>query len=190
MRKLTSVFNGMLLASAGLALCPYAAAQSIKPGLWEMSSKMSSSSGEMEKGMAEMQKQLAAMPPEQRKMMEAMMAKQGVGVNLNANPGAMSVKLCITPEMAQRNELGKQPGDCQHTQTPRVGNTQKFSFTCKQPPSSGEGQITFISPEAYTQDMTVTTQAKGKTETIKSSGGGKFLSADCGDIKPVAMPKK
>lgn len=178
-----------LLATGGLALSLCATGQTIKPGLWEMSSKMSSSSGEMEKGMAQMQKQLASMPPEQRKMMEAMMAKQGVGINMS--PDAMAIKVCITEEMAQRNAFAaKQPGDCQHTQTPRSGNTMKFSFVCKQPPSSGEGEVTFISPEAYTQTMTVTTERKGKSETIKSSGGGKFLSADCGSIKPLAKPKQ
>ena len=51
-----------------------ATAQNMKPGLWEVSSKMKTASGEMERGMAEMQAQMAAMTPEQRKMMESMYA--------------------------------------------------------------------------------------------------------------------
>jgi hypothetical protein len=64
-----------------LAACSFAAtasAQSLKAGLWEVSSKMTSASGELEKATAEMQAQMASMPPEQRKMMDEMMAKQGV----------------------------------------------------------------------------------------------------------------
>ena len=47
-----------------------AQAQNMKPGLWEISQKMQTGSGEMEKAMADMQKELAAMAPEQRKMMQ------------------------------------------------------------------------------------------------------------------------
>ena len=45
-------------------------AQTVKPGLWEMTNKMQSGSGEMEKAMAEAQKAMADLPPEQRKMMQ------------------------------------------------------------------------------------------------------------------------
>ena len=55
-----------------------ATAQTMKPGLWEINNKMTTQSGEMEKGMAEMQKQLASMPPEQRKMMEDMIGQSQV----------------------------------------------------------------------------------------------------------------
>lgn len=61
-------------------LAPPVAAQSLKPGLWEINNKMQSSSGQVEKAMAEAQKQMAAMPPEQRKLMQDMMAKQGVAM--------------------------------------------------------------------------------------------------------------
>ncbi len=47
-----------------------ASAQNLKPGLWEVTNKMQSGSGELEKGMAQMQREMAGMPPEQRKMME------------------------------------------------------------------------------------------------------------------------
>ncbi|MCB2028402.1 MAG: DUF3617 family protein, partial [Rhodoferax sp.] len=49
-------------------------AQNLQPGLWELTSTMHSGSGQMEKAMAEAQKQMAALPPEQRKMMQDMMA--------------------------------------------------------------------------------------------------------------------
>ena len=41
------------------------------PGLWEHCTEINTGSGEMGAAMAKMQEQLAAMPPEQRKQMEA-----------------------------------------------------------------------------------------------------------------------
>ncbi len=174
---------GLLLVAGQPAL-----AQTLKPGLWEISNKMQSSSGEMEKAMADMQKQMAAMPPEQRKMMQDMMAKQGMAMSPGAG-GAMAVKMCMTREMVERNELPSQQGDCKTTTSPRAGNTMKLSFVCTQPPSSGEGQVTFVNPEAYTSKMTLKSTVQGKPETMTMDGSGKWLSADCGNIKPIA-PKK
>jgi hypothetical protein len=178
-----------LIATALTAGSFFATAQTMKPGLWEVNNKMTSQSGEMEKGMAEAQKQLASMPPEQRKMMEDMMAKQGVGMGAGGGPG-MSAKVCLTKEMVDRNEVAAQQGDCQQTNSSRAGNTMKFSFVCTKPPSSGEGQVTFVSPEAYTMKMTINSTVKGKPETMKMDASGKFLSSECGNIKPIVMPKK
>lgn len=170
------------------ALCLPAAAQTLKPGLWEVRQKMQGS-GEMNQAMADMQKQMAAMPPEQRKQMEAMMAKQGVQMG-SAPGGAMSLKMCMTKEMAERNEIPANQGDCKTTSQQRTGNTMRMSFTCTKPPSSGETQFTFTSPEAYTMKMTATTTASGKPEKVTMEGSGKWLSADCGNIKPMAPPPK
>ncbi len=183
MNKLHHVLVTAALASG--AFC--AVAQTSKPGLWEINSKMSGGSGEMEKTMAEAQKQLANMPPDQRKMMEGMMAKQGVGM---APGGGMTAKVCMTQEMVDHNDVATQQGDCKHTASPRTGNTMKFSFVCTKPPSTGEGQVTFVSPEAYTMKMTLNTTAQGKPEKMNMDATAKFMSAECGSIKPIAGAKK
>lgn len=183
MKKLHLVWITGALTCAALG----AAAQSMKPGLWEISNKMSSGSGEMEKAMAEAQKQMASMPPEQRKMMADMMAKQGISMGSGGAPAAM--KMCISKEMAERNEVAAhQQGDCTHTTSPRTGNTMKFSFVCTKPPSSGEGQVTFTGSDAYSMKMDMTSTAKGKPEKMSMDATGKFLSADCGNIKPMSLP--
>jgi hypothetical protein len=66
----------------------------------------------------------------------------------------------------------------------------KISFTCTNPPSSGEGRMTFVSPEAYTMSMTMNTEADGKSRKVIMDSAGKWLSADCGAIKPRVMQKK
>ncbi|MDO9381238.1 MAG: DUF3617 domain-containing protein [Hyphomicrobiaceae bacterium] len=166
-----------------------AIAQSLKPGLWEISSKMGGSA-EMDQAMAQMQQQMASMPPAQRKQMEEVMAKQGMSISA-APGGGISSKICMTREMAERNELPQsQQGNCKSSLSPRTGNTQKVSYTCTQPPSSGEGQITWLGSEAYTMKMVNSTTVKGKAEKMTLDGSGKWLSADCGAVKPLGLPAK
>ncbi len=174
-----------------LSVCAsWAGAQTMKPGVWEISNKMQSDSGEMEKAMADMNKQMAAMPPEQRKMVQEMMAKQGVGMGAGAGGGmSVSVKVCMTKEMVDRNEVPTQQGDCKQTVSPRSGNSMTMSFVCTKPPSSGEGQVTFNGPESYSTHMTVNTTQQGKPMKMTMDGTGKWLGTDCGSIKPKPIPK-
>jgi hypothetical protein len=148
-----------------------------------------SAGGQVEQQMAQMQKQMAAMPPEQRKMMEETMARQGVRMG-PGGPGGMSMKICMTKEMAERSEIPARQGDCKTTHQSRTGNTMRMAFTCTNPPSSGEGQVTFTSPGAYSMKMAVSTTVQGKPEKMNMDGSGKWLGADCGNIKPITPPKK
>lgn len=175
---------GAAMVWVGLSM---AQAQNIKPGLWEITSQMQGNS-EAANAMAQMQKELAQMPASQRKMMEDMMAKQGMQMG-SAPGGGMAVKICMTQEMIDRNEMTTQQGDCQHTSSPRMGNSMKFAFTCTNPPSKGEGQVTFTSPEAYTTWVAVTSERRGKPEKMEMNSSGRWLGKDCGTVKPMPMPK-
>ena len=183
---------GISLASVvafGIIATP-ATAQTMKPGLWEITNKMGGSGdtgAKMAAAQAEMQKQMAAMPPEQRKQMEKMMAQQGVNMAPGAAGGGMAVRVCITKEMAARNETPAQSqGDCKQEQLQKSGNTTKFKFTCTKPPSSGEGEVTMNNPESYTMKMKMTSPEKGKPEQMSMDAQGKFVSSDCGSVKPIA----
>lgn len=172
----------VLAATAGTAH-----AQNQRPGLWEMTHK-TGGNAEMDASMARMQKQMAAMPAEQRKQMEAMM---GGNLPTAAADGGMTMKVCLTPEMAARNEVPRQTeGDCTTTITSRTTASMKMAFVCTNPPSKGEGTYTFPSDKAYTMAMTISAERKGKPSTMTLNGSGKWLSADCGNVKPVEMPKK
>ncbi len=173
---------------SGIALG--ASAQTMKPGLWEISHKMQGGSGDLGAKMAAAQEQMAKMPPDQRKMMEDMMAKQGVTMGAAGPAGGMSMKICMTKEMTERDEVPAGQGDCTSTKSPRVGNTMKIAFTCTKPPSSGEGQITFMGSDAYAMKMSINTTVQGKPQKMDMDSSGKFLGADCGAVKPIAIPKK
>lgn len=187
--KLPYAIAALLLASSA----SYVGAQTMKPGLWEIATQMQGGSGEMANAMAQAQKQMENMPPDQRKMMQDMMAKQGVQMGTGAG-GGMTIKVCMTQEMVDRNEISSHQStnqhDCTHTNSPRSGNTMQFSFVCTKPPSSGEGQITFSGSEGYTSKVSTTSTVRGKPEKIDMQSSGRWLGSDCGSVKPLAAPKK
>jgi hypothetical protein len=96
----------------------------------------------------------------------------------------MAMKVCITPEMAAKQDLPMQ-GECTSTVTSRSASTLKMSFVCKKPPSSGEGTYTFSGDTAYTMKMVINSMHQGKPQTTTMDGQGKWLSADCGTVKPA-----
>ena len=172
------------LLSTAVAAAGGASAQTrMRPGLWEHHFAMKSQSGQLEQAMSEMHKQLASMPPEQRKKFEQMMAQQGVGMGANGR----SVRMCITKEQAERDEIPQQDGNCTQQVVQRTGDTLKVKFTCSgNPPASGESEVSFSSPTAYTGKSIVNTTVEGKPERMTVEQTGKWLSVDCGSIKPIA----
>lgn len=182
--------NHRILAATLVAFASTAGAQSLKPGLWEVTHKTTGANSQVDQQMAQMQKQMAAMPPAQRKQMEEMMARQGAQMPGAAPGGGMSMKMCMTREMAERSEIPAQQGECKTTRQSRSGNTMKMAFTCTNPPSSGEGEYTFSSPESYSMKMAVSTTVHGKAQKMNMEGSGKWLGADCGNVRPIAPPKK
>ncbi len=178
-----------LLCAIALALTAASAgAQTMKPGLWEVNNKMGSSP-EMDKAMAQMQQQMASMSPAQRKQMEDMMAKQGMGMAGAAN-GGMVMKMCITKEMAERHQVPmQQQGNCTSTISDKTATGMKMKFTCTNPPSSGESQMTFSGDSAYTMTMKINSNGQGGPKTMTMDASGKWLGSDCGSIKPMPLAK-
>ena len=176
------------LPSFALALALFGAsitvhAQRLSPGLWETTMAMKAQGGEMEAAGAKMQEQMAAMPPEQRKMMEEMMAKRGVAVS----GGGMntSVRSCISKERAERGDLpeqGERERNCKRDSVERSGSTVKFKISCSNPPSTGAGEFTFSSDKAYSGKLVFDTQAHGKPQRMEMQQQAKWLGADCGSV--------
>ena len=166
-----------------------ALAQSTAPGLWQIENKMGGNP-EIERAMAQMQAQLAAMPAAQRKQMEAMMAQSGVGMGVGAG-GGMTLKVCITPEMAARQQMPTQTqGDCTSKVISRSASAMQISYVCTNPPSSGQADYTFSGDKAFAMKMTSKSTVNGKPQNITMDGKGQWLSSDCGNVKPVALPSK
>lgn len=178
--KRTLTTAAVLLGTALLPLS--AAAQKSEPGLWEYRIALKSGSGRMEGAMAQMQQELAKMPPEQRKMMEQMMASQGMGMAGGAN----TVRLCISKEQAARDEMPTGDDKCRQTSLTRSGNALRFAFVCEgNPPTKGEGSFTFQGGRAFSGQTVVDTVVEGKPERIESQIQARWLGADCGGIQPA-----
>ena len=178
----------LFIASAlALACSVNANAQTMKPGLWEVTSKMGGSP-EMDNAMAQMQQQMASMTPAQRRQMEDVMAKQGAGMS-GTPGGGMVAKICITKEMAARNEMPMQrQGNCTSTTSNKTSSGMKMKFTCTNPPSTGDGQFTYTGDSAYTMKMNVSSAQKGMPSNTTIDSSGKWLAADCGAVKPISVP--
>lgn len=200
--KLRSLIG--LLLTAGVSLNAQAIHVDMKPGLWEHTFKLNGDSlgaitgaqaEQMSTVMEEMKKQMANMSPEQRKMMEDMMAKQGIKISdkeidmaaqgVHIFKDGTTVKACVTQEEIDSGDMPQADENCEQKITQVSATVLKAAYVCKgERPSHGEGQIIFQSNKAYTGTIKFTTEVNKKTETIEGAQSGKWLSSDCGDIKP------
>jgi Protein of unknown function (DUF3617) len=110
-----------------------------------------------------------------------------------ARPGAQgtTLKVCVTKEQAARPAEPRLAGDCTNTDVQRSGNTIKFKYECTRPrASSGEGEWTFVSDKAYTGKLATLNEVRGKPQTMRVEMRGKWLAADCGNVKPRPAPTR
>lgn len=168
--------------SLTLSIAAPASAQTIRPGLWEISNKIQSGNSQTASALAMAQKELANMPPEQRKMVESMLARQGVGMTVG-DDGGVKITHCVTKEMADRKELPTgQQGDCKSSNSPIPGG-MNVSFSCTKPPSSGTGQMMFQGDSGYTMKMDISGTVNGKAERMTVHSVGRLLSPVCPAVK-------
>lgn len=168
----------LLMALSALPLL-CSAADGMKAGLWELRQKALLDPAQQAQ-MDQAKQALANMPPEKRQMMEQMMARGGVQMNLGSGDATISFKVCISKEQAARGDVPvNQTGHCTY-ENARNGKTGRTHFVCKDPAAEGDGEFTFDGPDHYTSKVTVQTRGR----TITATGEGRWLGADCGDLKP------
>ena len=160
----------------------------VRPGLWQVETRMPSDP-EFERSMAEMREQLASMSPQERKQMEAMMGRSGVQLAAGGKGGTVS-RFCMDRSQAERKEMPGPQGDCTVTKVSRSGNAVSSSFTCSNPRSSGESLVRFASAEAYSSRVTMVSDAGGKKDKTVIESDARWLSGDCGAVKPIAPKAK
>ncbi len=152
----------------------------VKPGLWEMTTASENS------GMQVPPEALANMTPEQRTQFEAMM---------KAHSGKQPphvFKHCLTEKQLKRGfTLDKAEKECKKTVVANTSKVLEVHVACADPQNGLDhavGDFHFQAIDAGTiagtTNMTMTNG--GRTMTMKSDMHGKWLSPDCGDIKPPA----
>ncbi len=160
-------------------------AQTIKPGLWEIKQQAQLDPARQAQ-FDQAQKQLANLSPEQRKMVEQMMASRGVSMDVGTG-GAFTLRSCVTKEQADRAMLPQASGKCEHD-IQRSGQVMTGRFRCTEPTSEGSTELVFQGEDRYTTKTEVRTERGGKTELLRSTGEARWLGSDCGNLKPTPSP--
>jgi hypothetical protein len=149
-----------------------------KPGLWEVKTIMKSQDKSASDAQAKMKEALKDLTPAQRKQMEKMMGKSGVGFGEDG-----SMKICFTEESVKtiedqtKNSLDSK---CETKITEKNSKFFKTKFKCEDG-TTGTGTWNFISDSQYTSTI-VAKNSQGETSEILHKA--KFQGKDCGDIKP------
>lgn len=166
------------VGAVAMAMAVNAQAQMLQPGLWELTTSNMQLDGNAMPDMQQMLAQLKLLPPEQRAMMEQMLAKQGITI------GGNGVQSCLTPEQVKTNDIPLQDpqSGCTQRITERNGNVWKFAFTC--PKAQGSGQATFLSDREFTTNVAGTFNANGATQHGSMQTRAVWLGANCGAVKP------
>jgi hypothetical protein len=155
----------------------------MKPGLWEITQRPEldpQRRAQMEKA----QQAMANMPAAQRQQMEQMMAQRGLSLQMNG--GTITLKTCVTAEQAARHQTPVGDGKQRCSQeVRRSGNVIHTQFACPESGTEGEAVTTLSGAEGFASTVTMRQMRKGKQETSRISGSGRWLGSDCGAIKPM-----
>lgn len=180
-----TILTGILFA---LPMASWAAdVLDVKPGLWEQTMTMEMS------GMPAMPQltpeQLAQMPPAARARIEGMMG---------GAPQTIATKVCQTKEsLADARAYAQQQNSCTTKMTSMTANKVEYHTEC-----SGRftGSGDFVVERVDSEHTKTTGALKGMSSLGKKGGAeqpisqkmtitGKWLSPDCGDVKPFTPPK-
>lgn len=160
----------------------------LTPGLWESNTTRMIVNGtdmlpQMAAAAARMKQQLASLPPAQRRQVEAMLLQQGTA--------PLSARLCISPEMAQREQtmLPKPEGaTCEPAKTSRNGNRTSFELVCTQGGArlTAKGETVAMGDTIHTRmESQRSGNGKSPAQTTLVESQLKYLGKDCGGIRPL-----
>jgi hypothetical protein len=183
----------ILLTLILLPLGAFAEGLNIKPGLWEIQNRvningqsmpdMSAHMAEAQKHMAEMQKHMAEMPPEMQERMKAALSQ-----NNHMGMTDKGVTVCMSQDQINRSEIGNHDPDnhCKTTDIQRNGDKTTIKMHCDAPHEADmTTEVTRINDTEWHSITHMTTGGR----TIDSTGQGKWLKTDCGNLKPLQSKK-
>ena len=172
----------MMILFASLLTLPANASTSfdIKVGLWKMEAKFDQA-GMKQPDSEMMKKAMESMPAESRKMMQDMMAKNGVAMGKNGEQ-----LICISKNMLKNPETITPPQQGQNCKTKTIKTTGKeveMEIHCEDG-TDGKLKWKASSSSAFSGVMELK-MADGKISKIEQNA--KFVKSDCGKLKPLAQ---
>jgi hypothetical protein len=171
----------MKKATLALICCiaaPFAQAQMLQPGLWELTSSNMQVDGQAMPDLQMILGQLRNLPPEQRAMVERNLESQGVAL------AGKGVRFCLTEAQVKGDDipLTDPKSGCTQRITERNGKNWKFTFSC--PKAQGSGQAQFLSDREFTTKVIGSFNATGQQQNGSMDTRALWLGAQCGAVKP------
>ncbi|MBV8667299.1 MAG: DUF3617 domain-containing protein [Burkholderiaceae bacterium] len=173
-RKVVSLLLLSGLCWAGVAW----SAGFMKAGLWEVTVK------------SDMMQNMPKIPPEQIEKMKQM------GINVpQMQGGAMMTKVCVSKEMAERDQMPtpqqQAASGCQAKNFQHSGDEYSVDIVCDGPDMQGTGTSKGrrVGSDGFTSTYQFKGTAHGHPVDQHVESNGKFISADCGDVKPFDAMK-
>jgi hypothetical protein len=149
----------------------------IKPGLWQVRSEREVDGQKVQ--MPDMSERFKDMPPETRKQMEAMMKQRGIDIG-----GGGDMRICLSKDSLDPGQWQRNQGTCKTDYGTRSSSVWTWHTSCQEPASEGDGEARFTGPESYTVKLVTTMTVRGETRTTRMTLNSKWLSPECGDVKP------
>lgn len=176
----TSIPRLVLGLLFGLVACvatisPVHAAGKLKPGLWEMSIK------------SDAMKSMPKIPPEQLEKLKQL----GIAMPKTESDGSMVQKVCISKEMAERepHQISQRPDQsCKTENMKQDGNSYSLDLICDGPNMKGKGTVkgSYDNNESFRSSYDFQGVARNRPISNHVQTTGKWLSADCGNVKPIS----
>jgi hypothetical protein len=158
----------------------------VKTGLWE--TKTSTERAGMPKMQGAMpnipREALEKMTPAQRANMEAMMKSRASG-----GPMVTTTKVCMTKEtLASGRAFSRDQSNCTTKVISSTGSHQQLHLECNPGEMKMTGDLTVdrVDPEHIKGTMVMKGGQPERPIDMKMSFETRFLSADCGDVKPIS----
>ncbi len=178
MHRATRFFLTTALALAGSALGVQAQTAPIKPGLWQVHMEREVNGQKA----PDMSDRLKNMPPEKRAQIEAMMKQRGIAID-----GTVVDRVCYTRETLDRSTWANQQTDCKADFSSRSGKTWKWHTSCPKSGYEADGEADFLDSENYIVKSASVSKTSEKVHNSSMTITGKWLGADCGDVKPLDL---
>ena len=171
-------------------LCPlFSWAADIRPvdvklGLWE-NTVTTEIAGMSMPGLSE--EQLAKIPPEQRAQVEAMLKGRGAA----ANPRSITVKACMTRESLNRALYDNNDKSCTTKLVSSTSDSQQIHIDCTHGNTKTSGDLNLERVDAEHVKGSMVMKSTGDSSTggrsveTKMTFSNKWLSSDCGNVKPA-----
>ena len=102
--------------------------------------------------------------------------------------GETKLRYCMTPQEAAAGAIPAHDKDCAHTVKHRTNTHIQMSFACKDG-STGEGDMRLQGDNAYNGTFKMRIVIDKKPEDVQMQQSGRWISADCGAVKPMSTPK-